>query len=525
MLHELQVSDLGVIEQLSLVFEPGMTALTGETGAGKTLVVEAIELLVGGRADPVLVRQGAAEAVVEGRFVDGDDELVLRRVVPASGRSRAYINGSMATIGALAEAGARLVDLHGQHDHQSLLSRAVQRAALDRFADIDVSPLVEARAALAAVEQRRQALGGDPQARARELELVRFQVDELDAVALRDPFEDERLDTEQDALGDAVAHQQAAEAAVALLSTDGGAGEQVALALSHLDQRVPFSASFERLRGLAAELSDLGGELRAVGEAIHDDPDRLDAIRERRKVLHDLRRKYGPTLADVMAFHDEARARLDQLVAHDDTAAQLDADAEAARAVVREVEAAVGRARRDAAPALQDQVESRLVALALPGARLEVRVGDTDPGDDVTFLFSANPGSPLAPLTKVASGGELARAMLALRLVLSEAPPTLIFDEVDAGVGGAAAIAVGEALTELGASHQVLVVTHLAQVAAGADHHVAVRKKSTRTSTSTTVIDLDDAEREAELARMLSGRDTARARDHARELRVSSARR
>ena len=214
MLSELAVTDLGVIRQLSLVLPEGMVAVTGETGAGKTLVVEAIDLLMGGRAEPSMVRHGADEAVVEGRFVVAGDEVVLRRVVPASGRSRAYIDGALATAGALSELGATLVDLHGQHDHQSLLAPAVQREALDRFGAVDLEPLTRARQQLADVDRRLAELGGDERARAREIDLLRFQVDELSAAGIDDPDEDQRLAVEEDALADALAHQEAALAAL-----------------------------------------------------------------------------------------------------------------------------------------------------------------------------------------------------------------------------------------------------------------------------------------------------------------------
>ena len=215
MLSELVVTDLGVVSELAVVIGPGMTALTGETGAGKTLVVEAIDLLVGGRADGGLVRHGADEAIVEGRFEVGDDDVVLRRVVPREGRSRAYVNGRLATVGELADWGRRLVDLHGQHQHQSLLAAAVQRSALDHFAGIDLEPLIAARKALAALEEQLAALGGDDRERARELDLLRFQLEEIDAAAITDVDEDDRLDAEEDLLGDALQHREAAAAAVA----------------------------------------------------------------------------------------------------------------------------------------------------------------------------------------------------------------------------------------------------------------------------------------------------------------------
>lgn len=524
MLTELVVTDLGVIERLGLVFGAGMTAVTGETGAGKTLIVEAIELLVGGRADGSMVRSGASEAVIEGRFVVEDHEVILRRVIPREGRSRAYLDGGLATVSALAEAGGRLVDLHGQHDHQSLLSPAVQRRALDRFGDVDLEPLRAARKELAAIEERLAALGGDERERAREHDLLSFQVGELDAAGLDDPGEDERLEGEEDLLGDAAAHLEAAGGALAALSTDGGAGDRLAEALATLDGRAPFAAIVGRLRAVSAEVADLTAEVRAVLESIDEDPARLAEVRDRRRLLHELRRKYGDTLEEVLAERERLRARLVELESRDATATALDAERRAARAAVAAAEAAVGAARRAAAPRLAAAVEARLRRLGLERARLEVAVGD-DPGDEVTLRLAANPGTAPLPLAKVASGGELARTMLALRLVLSEAPDTLVFDEVDAGIGGAAALTVGSALAELAGRHQVLVVTHLPQVAAYADAQVVVTKTQTRTRTRTAADVLDAEARVVEVSRMLSGSpESDTARQHAAELLESAAR-
>jgi DNA repair protein RecN (Recombination protein N) len=535
MLLELAVRDLGVIDDLRLVLGPGMTALTGETGAGKTLLVEAIELLLGGRADGVLVRPGAEEASIEGRFEHDGVEVVLSRAVPAEGRSRAYIDGRMATAAALAELGAQLVDLHGQNAHQSLLGTAVQRAALDRFGSVDLAGLLDSRRELAEVEQRLAAMGGDVGARARELDLLRFQATELEAAAIEGPDEDERLDAEEDALADAVAHREAAQHALAALTDDGGALDTVTDALGAVDGRAPFAGSAERLRSLAVELSDVASEVRDAAEAVVDDPERLAALRLRRQLLHDLRRKYGTatlpgetgssragTLADVLAYGDDVSARVADLERHDELAAELDAQRQRILDRIATEEARVGAARRAAAPRLAGRVQAELRRLAMPRARVEVAVGD-DPGDDVAFLLAANPGSRPLPLTKVASGGELARAMLALRLVLTEAPPTLVFDEVDAGIGGEAAVAVGQALARLAASHQVLVVTHLPQVASAAHAQIGVAKKQGRERTSTTITVLDDESRVIELSRMLSGQpDSEAAREHARELLSAS---
>lgn len=528
MLVELAVTDLGVIDRARLVLGPGLTALTGETGAGKTMLVEAIALLLGARAEPALVRPGAAEAVIEGRFAVDGDEVVLTRVIPRDGRSRAYVDGRMATAGALAERGATLVDLLGQHAHHALLSGAVQRAALDRAAEIDLTPMTLARAAVGEVDRRLAALGGDAGARAREIDLLRFQCDELDRAGLGDDDEDSALDAEEDALADVTAHRQAAATAFAALSDDGGGRDAVARAVGELAGRAPFADLADRLGGLSAELDDVATELRDAAERVIDDPERLALVRERRQLLVDLIRKYGTarrnggadgTLADVIAYAGEAQARLDDLEAHDVRAAELDAQRATAVAAVTQAEAAVGAARRTAAPRLANAVTGRLRHLALPGARVEVTVGEVDPGDDVAILMAPNPDSPARPVARAASGGELARTGLALRLVLTADQPCLVFDEVDAGIGGEAAVAVGRALADLAGDRQVLVVTHLAQVAAFAASQVGVTKRTENAATTSEVVVIEGDARVTELSRMLSGKaDSARARAHAAEL-------
>ena len=529
MLSELHIENLGVIDRVELTFGAGLTAVTGETGAGKTMLVEAIELLVGGRADSSIVRHGAAEARVDGRFVTADgDERVLTRVIPATGRSRAYLDGRLATVASLAEVAADIVDLHGQHAHQSLLSTATQRAALDEFGDIDLGPLRAARARLTEIDAELAALGGDERARAREIDLLRFQVGELDAADVTDPDEDTTLDNEETVLADATAHREAAAVAVAALADDGGARDALASALGAIDARSPFAEHASRLRDVLAELDDVVADIRADGESIDEAPERLAAIRERRQLLKNLRRKYGDDLASVMAFHSETAERLRELEQYDQRAVELDERRQAALAAERAAAAAVGRRRREVGPQLAAAVEAELRRLAMPHSAIAVEVGehaDDHPGDRVQFLLAANPGSPLLPLTRVASGGELARAMLAVRLVLSSATSataasdrTLVFDEVDAGIGGTAAQAIGEALAELGRSHQVLVVTHLAQVAAGATAQISVAKTVEDGQTYATATPIDGDTRVGEIARMLSGTSSASALEHAREL-------
>ncbi|MEY3092859.1 MAG: repair protein RecN, partial [Actinomycetota bacterium] len=273
MLAELHIEDLGVIDRLDLVVGPGLVVVTGETGAGKTMIVEALELLVGGRADTGCVRPGASEARVEGRFVVGDDEWVLARVIPIDGRSRAYVNGRLATVAQLAEIGTQLVDIHGQHAHQGLLTTAVQRAALDTFAGTDLAPLREARARLTEIDAAMASLGGDQRARAREIDLLRFQVQEIDGAGVASPDEDVACEREEDVLADASAHREAADVAHELLTGDGAAIDRVAAALGALGSRSPFSELAARLRGASAELADIARDIRSIGEDCLDDPE------------------------------------------------------------------------------------------------------------------------------------------------------------------------------------------------------------------------------------------------------------
>jgi DNA repair protein RecN (Recombination protein N) len=529
MLIELRVRNLGVVEDLSLVFGEGMTAVTGETGAGKTMVVEAIRLLTGGRAESHVVRSGAEEAWVEGRFELGDEEIVLSRVIPAEGRSRAYVNGQMAAVSSLVDAGARLVGLHGQHAQQSLFSGAEQRRGLDVFAGVDLEDLHETRRAIANIDADLAKLGGDVQARAREVDLLRFQLEELDVAGLGAHDEDEVLLREEELLADASAHREAAAVVHDALAGDGGASEQLARAIKAAGDRAPLAPLAARMATVQSEVDDLSLDAGAAVESLQDDPVRLAAVQERRAQLKALMRKYGSTLDEVLAYRDETRARVSELERHDEVVAQLEADRAKAERKLRQMERKVRAQRAEAAPRLAGAVQVRLRDLALPHARFEITVGDSGAGDDVTFLLGPNPGMPALPIAKAASGGELARSMLALRLALldaghrdADAPPCLVFDEIDAGIGGEAAIAVGKALAEMtkGPNRaQVFAVTHLAQVAAFAHQQVSVDKRQEAHRTVARIRTLGTEDREIELARMLSGRPDSRSgRAHAREL-------
>jgi DNA repair protein RecN (Recombination protein N) len=599
MLSELRVSQLGVIEDLTLVLGPGMTALTGETGAGKTLVVEAIELLLGGRAEGVLVRPGATEALVEGRFLvptgivptgivpsgivptglgppgafaEGADgaaeadatepiEVVLSRTVPAEGRSRAYLDGRMASVGALAELGERLVDLHGQHAHQSLLSAAAQRDALDSYAGADRRPREEARAALREIDEALGRAGRDGAGRSGEMELLRYQLAELSDANIAGAGEDTELEVEEERLSRAAAHRAAAEAVYEDLAGEDQVLDLVGKSVTRIAAHAPLEGLHDRLKSVAAELADVASEARAMAEGLEEDPERLAEVVSRRALLRELRRKYagpGGNLADVLTFQEDAGKRLDELEGLEGLSARLAKERVQALAKLRRAATDLGDARRAASTALGEGAEAGLRRLAMPRARFEVKVGglprgenvnkntgeEADDlrelsGEDVTFLLAANPGEPLLPLSKVASGGELARAMLALRLVLIggpdghgpgangelQGPLALVFDEVDAGIGGEAALAVGRSLAELGRRYQVIVVTHLAQVAAFADAQIAVSKVEREGRSVALAGAVSGQDRVIELSRMLSGQpDSATARRHAKELLVTSSR-
>jgi DNA repair protein RecN (Recombination protein N) len=528
MLAELNIRNLGIIDSATIQFDSGFTAFTGETGAGKTMIIEAINLLVGGRSEAGMVRHGCTEARVEGRFIDpansdpDTNEVILCRVIPADGRSRAYINGNLATVGGLAEIGARLVDLHGQHAHQSLLHEKAQREALDTFANIDLSPIAEAKRRVVEIDEALAGLGGDEQSRNREIDLLRFQVEEILAAEPAGPDEDEELRKEEELLGNVLANRESVGRARDLLADEAAASDLIRQALAHLHQRDTFPDLEQRLVALAAEAEDIAAEMRGMVEGMEEDPQRLAWVSERRRTLKDLCRKYGPTLADVQVFLDGASKRLADLESHDERARELDSQRVAALAALQAAATKVGNARKKAAPMMAKAVEARLRELALPTAEvgIVVPVSSSDPsGEAVNFLITTNPGSPPAPLAKVASGGELARVMLALRLVLTQAPPTLVFDEVDAGIGGRAAVAVGAALREVARHHQVFVVTHLPQVAAQSSTQVGISKTVKKNATFASARVLSHDERVDELARMLSGGEAEKAAiEHAREL-------
>ena len=569
MLAELRIRDLGVIDDAHLEVSAGLNVLTGETGAGKTMVVDALALLLGGRADPGAVRAGRPAALVEGRLRTGDDrqvatalaaagvqdedgEVVVARQVLVEGRSRAQLQGRMATVAAVADVIRPLVEVHGQHEFQDLLRAGVQRDLLDRYAG---EAVLGPRSAFAAGWRRLRAVTGElddlvarAREREREIDLLGHQLDEIDAAQVR-VGESAELDAEAERLANAESLQQAAALAHQLLEGDDDAG--AATALGAAARAVQGPGGHDRVLGelgaraqaLAAEVGDLASSLRAYAEAVLVDPARLEEINQRTALLRDLERKYGDDEAAILAFAGQAAERLAELEGGSLRSEALEEEAAELRRGLAETGAELTAARRTAAARLGEAVRVELADLAMPAAQVEVAVEqDDDPDgleaggrwlaatedglDRVEFRLAAHPGAPLRPLGRAASGGELSRVMLALRVVLAavDRTPTLVFDEVDAGVGGRTAAAVGRRLAELARRHQVLVVTHLPQIAAHADRHFTVEKRSDDATTSTDVRLLDDAGRVGELSRMLSGMEgSGLAQAHAEELLAAAS--
>ena len=580
MLSEIRIRGLGVIEDVTLELGPGLTVVTGETGAGKTMVVTGLYLLFGGRADPARVRSGAGRAVVDGRLrlpadspmlaravdagaeVDEDGELLVSRAIAVEGRSRAYLGGSVVPAGMLGELAEGVLAVHGQSDQLRLLKPAEQRAALDRYGAL--ADLVDRHREAFETWRRLADDLADRTARTRELareaDALRAGLDEIAAVEPQSG-EDGALATEADKLAHADALRLAAQTAHTALAGDpddpaaDGADVTALLgaarrALAHESAADPELAALEkRLDELAYLVADVGTELASYGERLDADPARLATVEERRAALTALARKYGDiegTVDEVLAWSATAAERLETLDVSEDALAALAAERDAAEAATAARAAELSGARHEAAERFGAAVTGELAGLAMPRAVVSVdvhakpagegpaielageRVAVGPDGVDEVELLLPHPGAPPLPVQRGASGGELSRVMLAIEVVFagSDPVPTMVFDEVDAGVGGRAAVEVGRRLARLAADHQVLVVTHLPQVAAYADAHVVVDKTDSEGTlvTSSDVRLLDDAGRVRELARMLAGLDDSElGRAHAEELLATAA--
>jgi len=524
-LHELHIAGLGVIDDLELELHPGLNVLTGETGTGKTMVTVGLALALGRRAGSHLVRAGAASARIQARFdapesaKDAgwaeDGEVVLARTVTAEGRGSARIGGQLAPVSALAALGGELVEVHGQHEGQLLRSSAPQTRFLDRFAGgdhlrtaavlrVEHDGLRTARAGLAELDERERD-------REREMDLIAYQVREIEGAAPR-PGEIAELRLEEARLGHAERLLERAGAAERELASDGGGGDRFRAASAELQAAAALDPSAAELASraevLAAEGAELARDVRDYREHLEPDPARLEQVRARGVALVGLSRKYGATEEEILAFLGDVRARLEALEGAVGERARLAAEVDERADRVTALAVAVSDGRSGAVPDLVRALTRELGELGMEGASIDVALV---PNAEVTsggaeraeLVFSGGPGQPSLPLSKVASGGELSRTMLACRSVLVDLDdvPTLVFDEVDAGIGGRAGVAVGRRLAAIAERRQVIVVTHLPQIASFADRHVRVHKSGGTASLEV----LHDAARVEELSRMLSG--------------------
>ncbi len=552
MLAQLSVRDFAIVERLDLDLRAGMTVLTGETGAGKSILIDALGLTLGERASAKVVRSGAERAEVVAVFelapeseaarhlagqdlASDDNECILRRTVAGDGRSRAYINGRPVPLQAARELGDLLVDIHGQHDHQSLLKASAQRRVLDEYAGHD-----DALGRLAAHYDRWQAtraqieaLVGRPEEREQRLDYLRYQVNELDRLDIRSE-ELVSLDEEHRRLSHASALLAICARSVEDIDGDDETSLTARLApvSSALEEMAVIDTSVENIRtlldGAAIQLREAAAELRQYQGSVDDDPARLQALEERLTAIHDTARKHRVDARELPALHHRLRDEIAQLEGSGARLTELQSELQeilrAYAAAVRELHAS----RVRAAGTLAEAISTNIRALGMPRGRLQIAVEanfDAPPSrtgaDTVAFQVAVNPGQPLLPLAKVASGGELSRISLAIQVIATHATgvPTLIFDEVDAGIGGRVAEIVGRELRRLSENRQVLCVTHLPQVASLAQQHVQVQKRSKRRETHTDLRSLSGEGRVEEIARMLGGVTiTDQALAHAREM-------
>jgi DNA repair protein RecN (Recombination protein N) len=555
MLRELRIENLLLIERAELRFGEGLNAITGETGAGKTVLAHSLDLLMGGRARPQIVRPGAEEAWVEGTFAipegmlddpelaeiaerlpEGAEELTLGRRVGGSGRTSAFVAGRSASAADLHALGARLLAFYGQHEHRKLTLASAQLEVLDGFAGADhLAERREYRAAhseVLALECDLVELRERDGARERDLDLLRFELSEIEAAA-PDAVEASELGAERERLRHAEGLRASAAGAVGAVAgddEDGGAAERLAVAEGALADSEGVDAELdaltERVRALAVELGDVGSELRSYLEGTEAEPGLLEVVEERLAALDRLQRKHGGSIESVLAHAERCRGEIDRLENAEELEGELERRLSAARARRADLAGSLATTRRKAAKKFEKAVAGELAQLAMEGATLEARLEPHTEGfgasgaETVELLVATNPGIPVSPLRDAASGGELSRVMLALTgLGPVAGAPTLVFDEIDAGIGGQTARAVGARLRDLGKGRQVICITHLPQVASMATRHFRISKRVDDGATLAEVAAVDGEALVAEIVRMLGGEAGDGAADrHAREL-------
>lgn len=542
MLQQLRIKDFAIIDDLTIKFRSGLNVLTGETGAGKSIVVDAFGLALGERAQTDMIRTGRNETIIEA-FLDmpahplleqlgipSDDGIILRRNLSSTGKSRAYINDTMINVQTLLAVGVTLVDIHGQHEHQSLLSTDNQRIMLDAYAK-----LTELSSAFGKLFHEVQSIKAmlsksrsDIRERNERIDLLRFQINEIDSASLKSD-EKEKLIEEKAILSNLAKLNELTDLAHSLLySGEGSVQDKLSSAHSAIKEisAIDNSAAevLDLIDGARPLIDDATISLRRYKDRYDVDPDRLEAIEERLDLIRKFEKKYGEGIDSILAFRENAARELEGLTLSDERLQDIEKTLVAKEMQLNEEAFKLSIMRKEAAGRLEAEIISALKELALEKAEFRVAVRECPVSsagiDNIEFLFSANKGEPPKSLSKTASGGELSRIMLALKETFAEVDkiPVLIFDEVDAGIGGRTAESVGISLKKLSKKHQVLCITHLPQIAAMADHHIVIEKAEKKGGVSVRVIEPSQKEREQEIARMLSGKVTDISVKHAREL-------
>jgi DNA repair protein RecN (Recombination protein N) len=549
MLKELRIRNLAIIDDLFVRFGRGLNVLTGETGAGKSIIVDALGLALGDRAQAEMIKSGEKEGSVQAYFelddysqlpdlgIDMSEGILLRRVISSAGKNKAYINDTMVTLQALAKVGRALVDIHSQHEHQSLLSQEKQRLLLDSYGKLrdyvqQVGTLFAERKVFSdALKELQETV----QERARRLDVLRFQIDEIDAASLR-PGEKEGLEEERKILANMTRLKELTEMTYSLLyDEEGSCAEKLSAALSHLREICSIDRGIEDTLNLveaaAPMLEDATFSLRRYRDKYDFEPDRLEAVGDRLEAIKKLEKKYGTGIEEILRFRDEAEGELKKIESTDERLAEAAKELADKEAELLAAARSLSEKRKKAAAEMGVLIMRNLSELAFGSAEFVIDVRQERPSDGglsvgpngidrIEFLFSANRGEPPKPLSKIASGGELSRVMLALKTVLADLDsiPVLIFDEVDAGIGGKTAGSVGKKLGVISERRQLLCITHLPQIASRGDVHLRIEKKQKADSVRVEVKELSGKERQDEIARMLSGSITEISLRHAGEL-------
>lgn len=547
MLQELIIKNLAIIENLSITFKPGLNVLTGETGAGKSIIVDALSLALGERASSDMLKHGAEEGSVQALFElrgitlpevipEEDGCFILKRLISSSGKTRAYINGNLVNLSTLQGIGSFLVDIHSQHEHQSLMNKEKQLELLDSFGGIDKlkEQYRKIYTETSELREKIKKIEDDLKFREQRIDLLKYQINEISGARLR-PDEEETLRQEYNILKNSAKLSEAVTHAHSVIyESESSCLVQITKTINRLKELVQIDPELQEAVELLLQakplLEEASRSLRSLRERYNVDPGRLDYLNERLDLIERLKKKYGQTdsvatISDILSYLERARKELADLENSEDILSSLKKELSEKEEVLRRLAQEISEKRKGTALSIEEAMERELKEVALEKARFRINIQRltelTKNGiDDIEFEFTANPGEPPKALTKIASGGELSRLMLCLKVILAEVDriPVLIFDEVDAGIGGAVADKVGQRLKKLSQNRQVICITHLSQIASRADHHIKVEKIQKKNSVEVKVKNLTYMERQEEIARMLSGKITDASLRHAKEL-------